>query len=435
MSETVEALIVGAGPSGLAGLRRLREAGLSVLALEKRWDVGGVWLYEEDPTGHSSAYRTLVTITSKRCSEMEGFPFPDEWPDYLPYALVQTYFRRYAEHFGLLEHIRFGEEVIQASRTDDHWQVTTAAGKRYEARYLIVASGHHWKPFLPTYPGTFSGESYHAHAYKDPIQLKDKRVLIVGAGNSGADIATDAVRVAKSVAISIRRGYHILPKFGFFGEPTDVLYKKLVAPLPRFLHRPMTTLTLRLLRGSMTRYGLPEPKEPLFYTHPLVNSELLYHLRHGKVQIKPGIAQLEGQKVHFTDGSIEEFDTLVWATGYEVAFPYLPADLVPVGENARHLYLNLFFLKEPTLLFLGLIQPNGCLWNLSEKQAALIARYIQGAYKLPADVEAQASAYWEAHRRRYADSPRHVWEVDWYDYARQIDRLVRRHPLRALSHA
>ncbi|MEN2992974.1 MAG: NAD(P)-binding domain-containing protein [Bacteroidia bacterium] len=424
-------LIVGAGPSGLATLRRAKEARLTALAFEKRHDVGGLWLYEEDPEGHSSAYKTLTMITSKACSHFEDFPFPAEWPDYLPYHLAQTYLRRYAEHFGLLSAIHFEEAVVSARPMPEGWEVTTSRGETYYGRYLVAASGHHWKPLLPEYPGHFTGEAFHSHAYKNPLQLAGRRVLVVGAGNSGADIAVDAVRVARSVDMSLRRGYYILPKFAFFGLPTDELYRRLLAPLPKPLRRFFSYLTLRLIVGPLRRYGMPEPDHPLFYTHPLMNSELLYHLRHGKVRLRPGIVRLEGNKVYFTDGSSGEYDTLVWATGYEVDFPYLPADLVPKGEKAYRVYLNIFHLDQPRLFFVGLIQPNGCIWNLAEKQAALIMRYIHGSYKLPADAEAQTQRYWEAHKQRFASSARHIWEVEWYEYAGILDRLIARHPLPA----
>lgn len=425
----LDALVVGAGPSGLAALRRLKEAGLSAIALEKRHDVGGIWLYEEDPEGHSSAYQTLTMITSKACTQFEGFPFPEEWPDYVPYHLAQQYLRSYAEHFGLIEHIQFHTAVEKATPTKGGWEVTTSTGETYQAHYLFAASGHHSKPYIPTYPGTFTGESYHSHAYKRPLQLADRRVLIVGLGNSGADIASDAVRTAKSVEVSLRRGYHILPKFVFFGTPTDEMYRRMVAPLPKPLRPFFSNLTLKLIVGPLKKYGMPEPEKPLFYTHPLMNSELLYNLRHGRVQLRPGIERFDGQRVYFTDGSYGEYDTLIWATGYEVDYPYLPSHLVPTREKARRIYLHIFSLDEPKLLYMGLIQPNGCIWNLAEKQAALAVRYMVGAYKLPPRVEEETEKYWTEHERRFADSPRHIWEVEWYEYAEQLDRLIAKHPL------
>lgn len=419
----LDALVIGAGPSGLSALKALLQEGLKAIALEKRQDVGGIWLYEEGPGRHSSAYKTLVTITSKTRSAFSDFPFSPEAPDYLPYWAVQAYFRRYAEHFGLLTHIRFGEEVTKARRQEGKWLVETGQGKTYESRYLVVASGHHWKPYLPTYPGHFSGESWHSHDYTDPIQLRGRRVLIVGAGNSGADIAVDGARLAQSVDLSIRRGYHILPKFAFFGEATDALYHKLVAPFPRPLRSLLADMTVRLLTGSPTRYGMPDPQKPIFYTHPLVNSELLYQLRHGKVRLRPGIAQLEGDSVVFTDGQRVSYDLLIWATGYEIDFPFLEPAWAPVGEKLTRLYLHIFHLEEPTLLFVGLIQPNGCLWNLSELQGKLIAAYIAGRYPLSKKADLEAHSYWERHRRRYADSLRHLLEVDWHEYY----RLLRHH--------
>jgi cation diffusion facilitator CzcD-associated flavoprotein CzcO len=418
------ALIVGAGPCGLTALKHLLQEGVApVVALEQADDVGGNWLYDPTGRGHSSAYASLHAITSKGRSAFADFPLPAEFPDYPSHRQLQAYFRAYAERFNLLPHIRFGVRVERALPVDRGWRLWTSDGAVWETAFLVVASGHHWAPLLPEVPGRFTGEILHAHHYRTPEVGRGKRVLVVGLGNSGADIASEMARFACAAVVSLRRGYWIVPKFLFLGLPSDEIYHRL-AWLPRPLRQRLTEAVVTLYNGGPRRAGLPRPDAPVFATHPVVNSELLLHLRHGRIAVRPDIARFDGNEVVFVDGRREPYDLVIFATGYAPRVPYLPAEFDPTGPALERLYLRIFPLDGSPLAFVGLIQPNGCLWNLAERQAQLVARHLSGRWQLPPDAAARTAREWAAHRRRYVASPRHRLEVDWHDYERALRRAL-----------
>lgn len=418
------ALVVGAGPCGLTTLRHLVGEGVEpVVALEQADDVGGNWLYDPTGQGHSSAYASLHAITSKGRSAFTDFPLPADYPDYPSHRQLQAYFRAYAERFDLLPRIRFRTRVERAELVDGGWRVWTADGERWEADVLIVASGHHWAPLQPDVPGSFDGEILHSHHYRTPDIGRGKRVLVVGLGNSGADIASDLARVACATAVSVRRGYWIVPKFLFFGLPSDEVYHRL-SWLPRRWRQRLTELVLTLYDGRPERTGLPRPDAPVFATHPIVNSELRLHLRHGRIVVRPPIARFDGPDVVFADGRREPYDLVLFATGYVPRVPYLPPELDPAGPALERLYLRIFPTDGTPLAFVGWIQPNGCLWNLAERQAQLVARWLCGRWRLPPDAGARAAREWAADQRRYVASPRHRLEVDWHDYERRLRRAL-----------
>lgn len=423
--------IIGAGPSGLAALKVLRQAGFTdTVCLEQGDRVGGNWVYSS-ATGHSSVFETTHIISSKRLSEFSDFPMPAEYPDYPSHRQLLAYFEAYARHFDLYPAIRFRCPVHRAMpHPDGGWQLhlPDRAVQRFD--HLLVATGHHWDPRMPAWPGEFTGALLHAHAYKSSEPFRAQRVLVVGGGNSAAEIAVETSRVSAHTGLSTRRGYHIVPKF-MFGIPTDVLNARMLW-LPRALRARVHQWGWRLETGGMARYGLPEPTHGILDAHPTVNSELLYFLRHGKIHPYPDVVRLAGRTVHFADGRAEPFDAVIAATGYRISFPFLDRALVDFSEGPVPLVHRVFHPTLAGLCFIGLVQPQGCIWPLAEAQADLVAAVLQGRVRLPADPVGAAQADAARISRRYTPSPRHTVEVEYHEYLGELRSAVRTGRLRTV---
>jgi len=419
--------IIGAGPSGITAAKNLLQAGLSdVVVLEKGAQLGGNWVYDPRP-GHSSVFETTHVISSKQLSQFPDYPMPESYPDYPSHGQILRYFEDYAAHFGVTPVIRFNTEVTKATRHEGGgWSIALAGGEVIECDYLLVANGHHWDPRWPEYPGTYTGELMHAHTFKNNRGFEGKRVLVIGGGNSACDIAVETGRVASRTVISLRRGYYFVPKI-IFGRPTDKLFEKILF-LPERLRVLMTEFILRLVTGPTHKYGLQKPDHRLFESHPVINSELLYYIRHGKVFPKPDVASFEGRTVRFTDGSEEEFDVVVAATGYRISFPFLDPGLAGWSDAAVPLYLKTMHPDCNDLFFIGLVQPAGCIWPLADLQSQLAAAAITGRWQRPGDLKRRIEREIEEVDSTYMHTPRHNIEVDYHKFrallARELTTLV-----------
>jgi cation diffusion facilitator CzcD-associated flavoprotein CzcO len=427
--------VIGAGSSGIAACQVLNARGLRFDCFEKGSQVGGNWRYEND-NEMSSAYRSLHINTSRGLMAYKTYPMPEDYPDYPNHFQIAAYFDDYVDHFGLREKIRFRAEVVSVEPVDGEWEVTVAGsdGKRETNRYraVLVANGHHWDARWPEppFPGSeeFEGEQIHVHHYREPDLLRDKRVLVLGIGNSATDIAVEASRIAEKTFLAMRRGAYILPKY-MNGKPTDESASPLLTRLPLSVQRFFIGRMLGLSAGDMTAYGLPKPDHKLLEAHPTVSAELLSRLGHGDVAVKPNIDRFSGGRtVRFADGSEEEIDLVVYCTGYKITFPFFDEDLISAKENRLPLYRRVASVEHPGLYFIGFIQPLGAIMPIAEAQSEWVADLLGGRGTLPSPTEMRAEIA-EAERKmrkRYVASKRHTIQVDFHPYLRELKRERKR---------
>jgi dimethylaniline monooxygenase (N-oxide forming) len=426
--------VIGAGSSGIAACQVLNARGIAFECFEKGSQVGGNWRYEND-NEMSSAYRSLHINTSRKLMAYATYPMPEDYPDYPDHFQIARYFDEYVDHFGLREKIRFRTEVKRVEPAGDGgWDVTVAGdggeGERATHRYaaVLVANGHHWDPRWPEppFPGSdeFEGEQIHVHHYREPDVLRDKRVLVLGIGNSATDVAVEASRIASKTFLAMRRGAYVMPKY-LNGKPTDEAASPLLTRLPLSFQRFVIARMLGLAAGEMTAYGLPEPDHKLLEAHPTVSAELLSRLGHGDIEVKPNIDRFAGGRtVRFADGSEEEVDLVVYCTGYKISFPFFDPGLIAAEDNRLPLYRRVVSVEHPGLYFIGLIQPLGAIMPLAEAQAEWVGDLLQGRAELPppAEMRKQIAAEERKMRKRYVASKRHTIQVDFHPYLRQIRR-------------
>ena len=426
MNRQPRVAVIGAGACGLVAVKALTDARLPVQCFEKSDRVGGNWVFK-NKNGQSSAYRSLHINTSRERMQFRDFPMPRSYPDYPKHDLIARYFQDYASAFELERQIRFETTVERAEpRAEGGFRLTISTGSRStveEFDALVVANGHHWDPAWPepAIAGEFSGLELHSHAYIDPDEpnaLRGKRVLVVGMGNSAMDIACELGHpgVAEQVFLSARRGAWVLPKYAF-GKPID---QNSVLPsfLPAGMRRALAELWYRLAVGRPEDFGLPKPEHHLDQAHPTVSSDILTRLGSGDVRGKPALTKREGQRVHFADGSVETVDVIIYATGYNVRFPFFSTDVVAPKANDLPLFLRIFPLDREDLFFVGLAQPVGAVMPLAEAQAKLIAELLSGGYDLPDAAERKRRTEREraAMFARYVPSRRHTMQLDYDEY-------------------
>ncbi|WP_333667696.1 flavin-containing monooxygenase [Acinetobacter guillouiae] len=415
--------IIGAGPAGLIAARALKRLNIPYEQFERHSNLGGIWDIDNPGT---PMYHSAHFISSRKTSGFYDFPMPEDYPDYPSRQQTLDYTRSFARTYGLYEHVSFNTIIQNVEQVSDSWLVEFGSGEQRCYRAVICATGVTWHPRLPRHPEDFQGDIRHSVSFKHPDEFRGKRVLIIGLGNSGADIACDAATHADAAFISVRRGYHFVPKH-IFGIPADEFADR-GPSLPMWAERPPLQLILKLLVGDVTRWGLPKPDHKLFESHPLLNTQLLHHLQHGDVHAKGDVASYDGQDVIFKDGSRERIDLVLYATGYDMRIPYISEDYFNWAGGRPQLYLTAFNRSHRNLFALGYLETNSSAFTLFDHIAHLIAQYLHSQqYKpcltIPFDQLIKDDQPNLSGGLKFIDSDRHKAYIEINAFKRYINKV------------
>lgn len=359
-------LIIGAGFVGLGIAQALKAADISYDQVEASDDIGGNWYH--------GVYETAHIISSRKTTEFTHFPMPKDYPDFPSAPQMLAYLRGFADHFGLRGDIECDRAVTHITPIEQNrWSVTFADGEERHYKGVILCNGHHWCKRFPEFEGEFAGDIIHAKDYKHPRQLQGKRVLVIGGGNSACDIAAESARVGERSTLSMRDSVWFIPK-SIAGIPVAELGQWW---MPDWLQRGLIHCIIRLSFGTHSRYGLPTPRHRLFSKHPTVNNEVPYYLKHGRITPKPGIQRLAGKTVQFVDATEDMFDLIICATGYHVAYPFLPSTLNRVLGATVQCYGGAYLPDYKGLYFLGWGQVRGGVGPVISAYGPFFSRCLQ----------------------------------------------------------
>ncbi|HEX3455617.1 MAG TPA: NAD(P)/FAD-dependent oxidoreductase [Gaiellaceae bacterium] len=319
-------VVIGAGPAGLASAAMLRRAGAEVVVLD-RGGVGDAW---------TKRYDRLHLHTVRWLSCLPGYRMPRDFGKWPTHARVLEYLQRYAEHHRL--DVRTGVEAWRVVRGESGWVVETPDGE-FAAERVVVATGFSSVPFIPDWPGEFAGEIVHSADYRNPAPYVGRRVLVVGAGNSGAEIAADlAEGGAAEVSIAVRTPPSIVRR-DTLGVPSQ-LFGIASSHLPVGVVDQVAATMRRVSIPDLTAEGLPAPERPYsdFLRRrviPIIDVGLVAGVRSGRIRVVPALERLDGGRVVLADGSSVEVDAIVAATGFRTGLEPLVGHLGVLDERGE----------------------------------------------------------------------------------------------------
>ena len=382
-----DVLIIGAGPAGLATAGSLAQRGIRAQMIEAAAGVGASWRIH---------YDRLHLHTLKAWSAMPGMSFPRNTPRYPSRQQMVDYLEAYARRFNV--HCDFGQQVLHIRATGGGWTAVTTSGKQYPVRHMVIATGVNRCPGLPAVEGQqlFSGTIMHSQAYRNAAPFSGQRVLVVGMGNSGAEIALDLAEHGVMVALSVRSPQNIVYR-DVLGVPVHLI-ALLLSRLPPSWGDAVSAALRDMTVGDLRRWGIRTPAMgPMRQVRergkaPLIDTGTVACVRRGAIGVHSGIARFLPHGVAFADGGEVAFDAVIFATGYQPQlaplFPDLPPALDPDGLPLQEIGAG----RHAGLYFVGFDtrSPEGMLRRIA-LQAQHIAGVIHAALESEALVAAEAS--------------------------------------------
>jgi cation diffusion facilitator CzcD-associated flavoprotein CzcO len=340
-------LIVGAGPAGLAMAHELQTHTLEYQVLE-RHEVGYAW---------QNHYDRLHLHTLKQVSALPGLPMPEEYPDFPSAQEHHAYLQHYAQHFDL--NIRSGVDVLRAAWDEQEyrWTLETSQGAM-QCDILIAATGIWSTTYQPIFGGEqeFGGTILHARDYRNAEPFQGKRVLVVGAGNTGTEIAVDLSEQGIDTAIAIREGVT------FVDYPRSPTAMKLLAWSMRHIPPAAGERLLHMVRRDFSHLGIYPPQKPLMEVYPVVGYEFPQAVEAGNVTVYGGIDQFLPGGVRFTDDLMSFFDAVIMATGYRPSVQFVAQEVDRNGQGHPHVDRYWRSTRNPNLYCVGYRYPATAGW-------------------------------------------------------------------------
>jgi hypothetical protein len=348
-------VIIGAGPAGISAALSLKDRGIQSRLIERADEIAPSW---------RSRYDRLKLNTGRQFSHLPGRPYPKGTPVFPTRDQVVEHFDRHAHEDGI--ELLLGTTVTRIDRRPHGWRLMTSRGD-LDAQYVVVATGYQHTPLIPDWPGRFTGELLHSSGYRNPLPYAGKRVLVVGSGSSGMEIAHDLSRGgAAKTWLSVRTPPNILPRTGPAGLPGDVLSIPLFHLPPRLADR-ISTAARRRAFGDLDQFGLPVPREgPFARAHRLhvaptiVDPEVIDAVRDGSVEVVGAVSGFDGDNVVLGNGARIGPDVVICATGYWPGLnplvghlDVLTSDGVPIKASPLPAADGLYFhglLSRPSLI-------------------------------------------------------------------------------------
>ncbi|XP_067948678.1 flavin-containing monooxygenase 5-like [Watersipora subatra] len=442
MEKHCKVVVIGAGVSGLVTMKTMKQLGIDCIVYEAGDYHGGLWHF--NPNRYGVMEFTHINV-SRYNYAFSDFPFPDEGPEFAHHTAISSYIDDYAEHFNLAPHIQYKTRVVSVQRSsgkgpygDDGGQVNWLVysekdGSRFltTCEYLVVGTGHHAKPKIPTFVGEdkFEGEIIHSVKYKDVHRsgYEGKNVVLIGIGNSAVDIADNLVTKGQCpiVHIASRSGAWVLPSY-FFGSPGDLYLNRIGDSNSPNVADTFLSSLIKLHSGHPERWGL-NPKYGPSRTHPTVSQTLVHHIQRGKVKVSPNLKALGKDYVEFDDGSIaSDVKAIIKCTGYTIHLPFFEEEVKNkvVNEDTNELKLfHTVFSPEygKSLALIGYIQPIGSLASMSEIQAQWLGMLIKGKCCLPSKNDMKERILKDKRKQfQYKKSTRHTIQRKVIPYCDEI---------------
>lgn len=368
-----EILIIGGGPAGLSTAGALKHLGIESIVIDQGDRIGQSW---------EQRYERLHLHTVRAYSGLAHYPIPRTFPKYLSKDQYAAYLREYAAHFDLniVPNTR-ALRVRPVLQDGFHgWGVDTST-KSWRARSVVIAIGQYGKPFFPEWPGLprYGGQTLHSSQYRTGRAFQDRRVLVIGAGNSGLEIAVDLVEQgAAFVAVSVRSAPPVVPR-DFLGTPAQV-FGILMHALPSRMGDWVGQSLSRLALGDLSQFGLPAPVWQPFSSHrtPVIDVGFVSALKTGSVQIRPLVQSFTETGVLYADQREEPFDVVICATGFHTGLEQLLEPTELIDQNGAPRFPSGVPTSSPGLYFMGYFDSlRGFLYE-SNLASQRLAREIKG---------------------------------------------------------